>query len=289
MRELDAALAAHLQSGATTLCHCWRLSRRDGVALGFTDHDEVVRFDGLDFLPRSGFTASEAVASFGFNAEAGEVAGALSAAAIREADIDRGLYDGARVETFRVNWADPAMRVLVRVETIGGIRRADGHFRVELRDLRDGLNRVRGRHFQRSCDAVVGDARCRVNLDQQQFRTGITVQEVVSERRLRVSGLSGFAEGWFSGGALAWASGALAGLRARVRKHAGDVLELEAPARAAPGDAATLTAGCDKSFATCRAKFANQLNFQGFPHMPGDDFALSYPTRGGGNDGSVIS
>ena len=38
------------------------------------------------------------------------------------------------------------------------------------------------------------------------------------------------------------------------------------------GDTFTVTAGCDKQFATCQAKFANAVNFRGFPHMPGNDF-----------------
>ncbi|MEP0456366.1 MAG: phage BR0599 family protein, partial [Roseibium sp.] len=50
-----------------------------------------------------------------------------------------------------------------------------------------------------------------------------------------------------------------------------------------------VSAGCDKQVSTCRAKFANELNFQGFPHMPGTDFVLSYPTRNTGeNDGGVL-
>src|SRR5207247_11186397 len=53
----------------------------------------------------------------------------------------------------------------------------------------------------------------------------------------------------------------------------------------AAGDAFTVTAGCDKQFSTCRAKFANSANFRGFPHMPGNDFVMSYPNRDGKNDG----
>ena len=48
------------------------------------------------------------------------------------------------------------------------------------------------------------------------------------------------------------------------------------PFAIAAGDAITVTAGCDKSYATCRAKFANGLNFRGFPHIPGNDFSLGY-------------
>ena len=54
----------------------------------------------------------------------------------------------------------------------------------------------------------------------------------------------------------------------------------------AAGDEFTVTAGCDKQFATCQAKFANGVNFRGFPHMPGNDFVTSYPNRDdASNDG----
>ena len=50
--------------------------------------------------------------------------------------------------------------------------------------------------------------------------------------------------------------------------------------RIAAGDTFAVTAGCDKQFATCRAKFANAVNFRGFPHMPGNDFVAAYPRAG---------
>jgi len=50
-----------------------------------------------------------------------------------------------------------------------------------------------------------------------------------------------------------------------------------------------VTAGCDKRFETCRAKFANVLNFRGFPHLPGNDFVASYAVPGEpGHDGEPI-
>jgi uncharacterized phage protein (TIGR02218 family) len=53
-----------------------------------------------------------------------------------------------------------------------------------------------------------------------------------------------------------------------------------------PGDTFTITAGCDKTFDTCKAKFANGINFRGFPHIPGNRFVLTVPGPGdAGNDG----
>ena len=40
------ALQAHLDSGTTTLCHCWRVTLKSVRQLGFTDHDVALDFDG---------------------------------------------------------------------------------------------------------------------------------------------------------------------------------------------------------------------------------------------------
>ncbi len=47
----------------------------------------------------------------------------------------------------------------------------------------------------------------------------------------------------------------------------------------AAGDSFVIVAGCDKRLATCRDRFGNTVNFQGFPHMPGDDFVMAYAVK----------
>jgi hypothetical protein len=59
LKTLSSSIAAHLAGGATTLCYCWRITRRDGVVLGFTEHDEEVVYAGTTFQALTGFTASE--------------------------------------------------------------------------------------------------------------------------------------------------------------------------------------------------------------------------------------
>jgi uncharacterized phage protein (TIGR02218 family) len=109
------------------------------------------------------------------------------------------------------------------------------------------------------------------------------------------SGLGGFAEGWFSAGRLSWTGGANAGLAIEIKLHrlmegAVRLTLWQAMAEPiAPGDTFTLTAGCDKRFATCRDRFANGGNFRGFPHIPGNDFVISYPVPGRGGGGSAGS
>jgi uncharacterized phage protein (TIGR02218 family) len=51
------------------------------------------------------------------------------------------------------------------------------------------------------------------------------------------------------------------------------------------GDGFTVTRGCDKQFATCRDRFANAVNFRGFPYMPGNDAVMALPATGQPLDG----
>ena len=73
MRTLDVGFAAHIASGATTLATCWRIARRDGVVLGFTDHDVALSFGGTDYLPAHGLDGGEAAQKLGPQVDTGEV------------------------------------------------------------------------------------------------------------------------------------------------------------------------------------------------------------------------
>ena len=288
MRSIDPALQAHLDSGATTLCTCWRIVRRDGAALGFTDHDRVLRFGGLDYVPDSGATGASLASSADLAVDNTQIEGALCADALSAADLAAGRYDGAGIEVYRVNWAAPAERALLKKGVIGEVRRDGGAFRAEMRGLGARLDQPTGRVYQRLCDVNLGSRACGVGLDAPVWRTAGAVTALLGASDFSASGFSGVAEGWFAHGVLCWTSGANAGLKMPVKaQSASGAVSLWRPPGAAMalGDAFTATAGCDKRAKTCREKFANITNFRGFPFMPGNDAAISYPLRGEPNDG----
>ena len=288
MRAVSAAFAAHVAGGVTTLCRCWSLRRRDGAALGFTDHDRDLIVAGLVHEARTGLEAAEASAEAGFAVSGGDVAGALSAFGLTEGDILGGLYDGATVETWLVDWTDPETRLLLDLGTIGEIRREGDAFVAEVRGLAAQLDAEVGRSYRATCGAELGDERCRVDLAPWQVEGRVLA--LPEPAALTVALAKTLADGVFSGGRLAWTGGANAGAKADVRLHLGDLVSLwESPARpVAAGGTFTLTAGCDKRLATCRDRFTNTLNFQGFPHMPGNDVVMravpgSAPVLDGGS------
>ncbi len=292
MKTVPEDFAAHLQGEATTTCHCWKVSLRDGTVLGFTEHDEALTFRGVTYLAASGFQAGENDSETGLAASSGEVAGGFSSEAVSEDDLAAGRYDGARVELFRVNWQVPEQHVLLKVREIGEVKRAGGAFTAELRSFAHRLSQPQSRVYGRRCDAALGDARC--GADIAAFRANGAVVSVDGSGQMAVSGLGAFAEGFFRQGKLMFSSGENAGHSFDLDDHAlrdGVVsLNFWLPLEVSPkaGDAFTVTAGCDKSFATCRAKFANHLNFRGFPHIPGADFAYAYVTSRTQHDGGAL-
>jgi uncharacterized phage protein (TIGR02218 family) len=218
MLDLPQPLADHLASGSTSLCRCWRLIRRDGATMGFTDHDRDLVFNGVTFQAASGFEASEAEARLGLSVGGAEVAGALSSAAISEADIAAGRYDGASLETWLVNWADVSQRALLDLSSIGEIRREDGAFAAELRSAAAIYDEEKGRLFTRACDAAFGDARCGAPLSGTN-RIATTITGAAANDRLTIATIPGLPAGWFSLGRIEFTSGAATGFVADIATH----------------------------------------------------------------------
>ena len=294
MKSLSPALQAHLDDGTTTLSWCWRISRADGVALGFTDHDRALSFDGTEFEPESGFAASEIRSGSDLAVDAQDASGVLTSDRITETDILDGRWDNAAVELWRVNWADASQRVLLRRGAVGQIRRGRMAFVAEVRSLAHVLGQTVGRTFQAGCDAALGDARCGISLENAFYKGTGVVTDLLRDRAFMASGLSGFDAGWFTSGTITWTSGANVGRITEVLSHGlpdaiATLTLLEAPVRTITnGDSFIARAGCDKRLATCGAKFANTANFRGFPHIPGQDAVLRYASQDGGHEGSVL-
>lgn len=164
MRIVPKEMVDRIESGAATLCHAWLLTRADGVAAGFTDHDRDLILDDVVCRAASGWTAGVADSAVGLSAGTAVVAGALDDATITDADIEAGLYDRAGVALWRVDWRRPDLRVRLWTATLTRLRREGADFVADLEGPLVKLERVVGRTYSRACDAVLGDARCRVDL-----------------------------------------------------------------------------------------------------------------------------
>ncbi len=294
MRTIPSVLQDKLDAGVTTLCRCWLITRNDDVTQGFTEHDEDVALGPVICRAGSGLSGSEATQTLGLAVSGSEISGALNDDTLNEDDLAAGRYDAAIVELWLVDWSEPDLRVLLAKGSLGEVRREGSAFTAEVRGLTDRLSQDTGRLYTTTCSADLGDARCKIDLGNASYHGIGTVAALSATSTFTASGLDAFDDGWFTAGKLGFTSGANAGLAVEVKSHRkGATVTFELwqamPQPIATGDEFAVTAGCDKRFPTCHDKFANVVNFRGFPHIPGNDFVISYPVQGEpGNDGSSL-
>ncbi len=287
MSALDPALAARLDEPVTTCCSAWRLTLRDGRVLGFTDHDRMLDIDGTQFEPGGGMNATDARDSAGLSVDTTEVSGILNTGRFTDEDIEAGLLDSATVETLLVDWRAPPLHQVVRMATVGRIRRAGAAFVAELESATAFHAQPRGRLYRRTCDATLGDARCGIDLGRSDLRAAVTITMKRGERAYAVDGLGAFADGDFNGATLQIGATTMFVPVHRIvgTEHWLDFAERQ---ELSPGQTGNLVAGCDQTFARCRDRFANTMNFRGFPHLPGNDEAYAYATEDGVFDGAPL-
>lgn len=269
-------MTAFLHKDLLTTALCWRLERRDGVAIGFTSHDRDLEIAGLRFRAAPGMLPSAITLSDGFEPDALDVAGALTAEAIDAADLGAGRWDGAEVAIFMVDWEAPDGAPLSLARgTLGDITAKGDAFEAELRGLAAALDRPAAEQTSPECRARLGDRRCRVDMAARTVWTrivAVTAEDAITVERAAPGNAYGY-------GRLRWIGGANSGLQSAILRSDGLALVLrEAPPfPAAAGDLVELSEGCDKSLATCSGRFGNAVNFRGEPHLPGIDLLTRYP------------
>lgn len=275
-------------SNTTTIVRGFKLTRQDASVLAFTDCDIDLTVEGVTYLASAALTPSEAVASLGLAVDDQEVQGALSSNAISETDLAAGLYDGAVVEVVEIDWSTETRQATIGTYYLGEVSRTEAAFSAELRSEAGNLAQVRGRYVSAICDAELGDTLC--GFDTSGLIIPGTIIASTGDTEFLVSGLSAdSAAGLYARGSIVWTSGANLGQVQEVRIHQDNILGLWRPPLYAvtAGDEFDITPGCDKSFATCRDRFANTDAFRGFPAVVGDDaFAYAVPGESGLDGGA---
>lgn len=279
MKTLSAALSSHISSEITSLATCWKLTRRDGVILGFTDLDADITLDSVTYSAATGFTPTAIEASSQLNVDNLDIEGMLADATITEADIMAGLYDFAEIEIFMVNYTDLTQGTLkLRRGWLGEVSMHSGQFLAEVRGLTQRLSQHIGELFSASCRATLGDSRCGVTLSNYTVTGSVTsvtnAQQLVDSSRSESSAL-------FTFGNITFSSGLNNGLSMEIKEHyftagigATFILALPMPFTIVVGDSYSMTQGCDKTLTTCRDRYSNAINFRGEPHVPGLDEML---------------
>jgi uncharacterized phage protein (TIGR02218 family) len=298
MIDVDVRYAdffAALKRPSTGVCHCWRVTRLDGVEYLFTDHDEgfdVAEAGGdttgsptpanvLTFTSANSFAVTATKKGQGLAVDNLSIIGMIDdedvPTGFSESDVLAELFADATVEIWLCCWTDLAAGLMpLKKGTLGKMDFRTTGFEAEMRGLAERLQRRVHRIFAIECDAVLGDSRCGVTLTGSPgFTRAVTVGNVINNRVFEVDLAE--AEGWVQYGLASFIGGANAGLSREIIEHvsaggspgtAQITLLIPMPFDVVSGDTLNVSAGCDKTFLTCQAKFDNAVNYRGAHLMP---------------------
>jgi uncharacterized phage protein (TIGR02218 family) len=253
----------------------WRIARRDGVTLGFTGHDRDLWIDGVLHRAAPGMLPSAVRRTADLSADSVDVQGALTHDSITAADLSAGLFDGAQVQLGIVDWETGDLATLYRGE-IGAISEEAAGFSAELLSAKAQLDADPVPRTSPTCRAQFCGPGC--TLSAVRFTHDLRVATIDLAANA-VSFAGGPAAEALRDGSLRWVDGPQAGQSNLVVDVDGAMLVLERaldPGISA-GDLARVREGCDHTIATCASRFANSVNFQGEPFLPGNDILTRTP------------
>lgn len=287
-KTISAALKAHYGLNSTTISRQWRFERRDGEVVRVTTCARPLLINGEVYSSREGLNptaisqeASAAVAN-------SEVNGTMAAESVSEEELVAGLWDGAFVTVFEVNYRDLSMGILtLQSGNIGDVKAGRSAFTAEVRGVTQSLQKVVGRVYTKGCPWIfgsIGDAACNVPLGPLTVTGAFTA---VDSRREFTDSARAEASDYFGAGVLEITSGDNEGFSMEVYSFASGtfVLHLPMPFNLAVGDTYSVTPGCRKRYTEdCRTKWANTNNFGGFNDIPGADKVLGM----GGTEGTNL-
>jgi uncharacterized phage protein (TIGR02218 family) len=278
---VPAALLTHEIGECTTLARLYKAALKNGTVYGFTGLDRDVPYGGVTYKADSGFAPSDYVFSDTLAVDNMEVTGYLDSSQITRADLDAGIWDGATITVYEVNYADLTMtHTIVSVSTIGQITQGKQQLIAEIRGLTQALDknivRLIGSDCQHDfCDTNGIKFGSGCSLSAGAWTVTGTVASVSSDTLTIHDAARTEANHYYTGGMITWTSGLNNGLKMETSDNTSGqfTLSLPMPYAITVGDTYSLLAGCDKSKATCIAR-SNMVNHGGFPDVPGIDRVL---------------
>jgi uncharacterized phage protein (TIGR02218 family) len=283
-RTIPSGLLSHLQGQLLTVTTCVKIVRQDGVTLGLTTLDRDLTFASLVYEAMDPVSASAIQATQDGHISNLEVIGILSSSRITDTDLLAGLYDGAMIELFQVNYTDSPIldRVLLLTGTLGELHFSEGTYTAELRGLSQRLQQQVVELTSATCRVrQLFDSRCNPpgnttpTNNPAAFRFSRTVSAVTSPLSITF-GSDTNPSFYYRYGRVQFTSGLNNAVQKEVKEHTNvsgsAVLTLQEafPFAVGVGDTATLEAGCDRTPSVCASRFSNLVNFIGEPFVPGN-------------------
>lgn len=286
MKAISPSLKAHYALGTTTISRQWRFERRDGAVVRVTTCSRDLLINGELYLSKEVVNPTAIVQEASAAVANSEVNGAMAAGSVEESDLVVGLWDGAFVTVFEVNFLDPSMGVLaLQSGNIGDVKAGRSAFTAEVRGVTQSIQKIVGRVYTKGCPWRFGDPdTCRFDVEALRVSGSLTS---VSNRREFIDSARTEAPDYFGAGVLTMTNGENEGFSMEIYSFGsgGFVLHLPMPFNPLVGETYSVIPGCRKRYTEdCRVKWSNTNNFGGFNDIPGADKVLGM----GGTEGTNL-
>lgn len=248
-----------LRASAHWHCDLYKITRpRGGMPVCVSTLDRKFTYLGNTYTPTAGQKSDEQADS-GMAAGNTELIGVMGPQTMTLADVQRGVFDDARVDQYVVDWR---RRKCYRhnVWWIDEVNQDGILWRATLTSMARFLEQIHGSIYQGTCTAVLGDSKCGATVTEDAG----TVTSVVESNLEFGSGVGGLTNR-FALGTVTWTGGNNTGRPTRVQAFASGTFALAEPTRFAirVGDTFNARPGCDGRAITCKVSFSNLANYRG--------------------------
>ncbi len=258
---LGGSAESTLRASAHWHTDLFRVARRGGgPPLRFSSLDRPVLFRDEVYVPTAGERYDDEHEA-NLSESDTQLVGAISPRTITSADVQRGVYSGARVDHYTYDWR----RGKVYQHYVWWVNKMsdDGYqWSAELSSTERFFANAIGEVYNNTCPAVLGDTKCKVVVTV----TSMTVTAVADVQMEFTQGNTSFAEDWFGQGWIRWTAGNNKGVLCRVlTSTTAGAMKLSTPTRFSirVGDTFEAGPGCNGLASTCKDKFNNLTNYRG--------------------------
>lgn len=243
---------------------CWLLTLRNGIQIGFHDHDTDITIDGTIYHAHSCEISAMAQGMYNHK-EAFEFQGILSHDKIKLKDVMEGLYDDATIEVFMLDLLNKKRKIWHKKGFIREIAIRNNKITANVYDLSAFLECKVGDLYAENCRATFGDYRCRARdifSIEAYIENVLTAQSFVIDQQIDDPNIYANGSVSFTTANTAVKSGIY------MIKHKTIEVIMPLSITLCKGDKIIISSGCDKRFTTCSETYNNAINFRGEPHIP---------------------
>lgn len=275
----------------TKFCQCYKITRRDGISFAFTTHNEPIDFNSATFTPCYSFSPTASETGIMANRGVGdvEINGIIGQDYITEHDLAHGLFDGAIVDVYRVEWGESraGSKRLIR-GIISSVSVSKTRYSMQVLTIGQKFDQTPLIDvYTPACRYELGVSPCPFDISTLEYNgtvTGVPVDAGINRSRYRQFFDSAITEtnGYYSLGKIVWVTGNNAGITSEIKTYDSTtdaiVLWNPMPFKIEIGDTYTMTPGCDKTRTHHTIKFGLTMDsFGGFPDLPGNDALMRTP------------